>query len=86
MKRLLSTIAIFGASVTMTFGQVPDVMEDVNKVVDNTPDSIAKALMARPKPGTTPRTAARAVSDRQLDHAQRHAGQRQQRPMGMGIF
>ena len=55
MKRLLSTIAIFGASVTMTFGQVPDVMEDVNKVVDNTPDSIAKALMARPKPGTTRR-------------------------------
>nr|WP_253945846.1 rhamnogalacturonan acetylesterase [Xylanibacter rodentium] len=39
----------------MTFGQVPDVMEDVNKVVDNTPDSIAKALMARPKPGTTRR-------------------------------
>lgn len=31
----------------------PQVMEDVNKVVDNTPDSIAKALMARPAPGTT---------------------------------
>ncbi|MCF0243640.1 MAG: rhamnogalacturonan acetylesterase [Bacteroidaceae bacterium] len=28
-------------------------MEDVNKVVDNTPDSIAKALMARPAPGST---------------------------------
>ncbi len=28
-------------------------MEDVNKVVDNTPDSIAKALMSRPAPGST---------------------------------
>ena len=28
-------------------------VEDVNKVVDNTPDSIAKALMSRPAPGTT---------------------------------
>lgn len=28
-------------------------MEDVNNVVDNTPDSIGKALMSRPAPGTT---------------------------------
>lgn len=55
MKRLLSAIAILGTSATMAFGQAPDVMEDVNKVVDNTPDSIAKALMARPAPGTTRR-------------------------------
>lgn len=33
--------------------QTPKAVEDVNKVVDNTPDSIAKALMARPKPGST---------------------------------
>lgn len=39
----------------MSFGQVAEVMEDVNKVVDNTPDSIGKALMARPAPGTTRR-------------------------------
>ena len=31
----------------------PQGVEDVNKVVDNTPDSIAKALMSRPAPGTT---------------------------------
>lgn len=53
MKRLLSAIAILGASTALAFAQKPEVMEDVNKVVDNTPDSIAKALMARPAPGTT---------------------------------
>ncbi len=55
MKRLLSAIAIISTSATLAFGQAPEVMEDVNKVVDNTPDSIAKALMARPRPGTTRR-------------------------------
>ncbi len=35
------------------FDNLPDPIEDVNKVVDNTPDSIAKALSARPKPGST---------------------------------
>ena len=35
------------------FDNLPDPVEDVNKVVDNTPDSIAKALMSRPEPGTT---------------------------------
>lgn len=55
MKRLLSAIAIISTSATLAFGQAPEVMEDVNKVVDNTPDSIAKALMARPQPGTTRR-------------------------------
>ena len=55
MKRLLSAIAILSTSATLAFGQVAEVMEDVNKVVDNTPDSIAKALMARPAPGTTRR-------------------------------
>ncbi len=35
------------------FDNLPDPIEDVNKVVDNTPDSIAKALMSRPAPGTT---------------------------------
>ena len=35
------------------FDNLPDPIEDVNKVVDNTPDSIAKALMSRPKPGTS---------------------------------
>ena len=35
------------------FDNLPDPIEDVNKVVDNTPDSIAKALMSRPKPGSS---------------------------------
>lgn len=35
------------------FDNLPDPIEDVNKVVDNTPDSIAKALMSRPQPGST---------------------------------
>ncbi len=37
------------------FDNLPDPIEDVNKVVDNTPDSIAKALTARPAPGSTRR-------------------------------
>ncbi len=53
MKKLLSTIAILGTSTLAAFAQVPNPVEDVNKVVDNTPDSIAKALMARPAPGSS---------------------------------
>ncbi|NPD91618.1 rhamnogalacturonan acetylesterase [Xylanibacter muris] len=53
MKKLLTTISILGASATFTFGQGLKPVEDVNKVVDNTPDSINKALMARPKPGSS---------------------------------
>lgn len=53
MKRLLSTIAIIATASLSAWAQVPDPVEDVNKVVDNTPDSIAKALMARPKPGSS---------------------------------
>lgn len=53
MKRLLTAIALFGASTAVALAQKPEVLEDVNKVVDNTPDSIAKALMARPAPGST---------------------------------
>ncbi len=41
------------ASGAQGFDNLPDPIEDVNKVVDNTPDSIAKALMSRPKPGST---------------------------------
>lgn len=40
-------------SLAQTFDNLPNPVEDVNKVVDNTPDSIAKALMSRPAPGTT---------------------------------
>ncbi len=35
------------------FDNLPDPVEDVNKVIDNTPDSIAQALMSRPAPGST---------------------------------
>ncbi len=53
MKRLFCTLAILGLSSAMAFCQVPKPVEDVNKVIDNTPDSINKALMSRPAPGTT---------------------------------
>lgn len=56
MKRLQSTLMmlalVLGAGA-QGFDNLPDPIEDVNKVVDNTPDSIAKALMSRPKPGST---------------------------------
>lgn len=56
-NRLLAIIA-FCAGVTLTtsaqdFDNLPNPIEDVNKVIDNTPDSIAKALSARPAPGST---------------------------------
>jgi len=56
MKRLFTAIAMLGLALTagaQGFDNLPDPIEDVNKVVDNTPDSIAKALMSRPKPGST---------------------------------
>jgi len=57
MKRSLTTITLLLACATMgmaqAFDNLPNPIEDVNKVVDNTPDSIAKALMARPAPGST---------------------------------
>ncbi len=39
--------------MAQNFDNLPDPIEDVNKVVDNTPDSIAKALMSRPVPGSS---------------------------------
>ena len=59
MKRsilILSVIICQLSSTTLNaqgFDNLPDPIEDVNKVVDNTPDSIAKALMSRPAPGST---------------------------------
>ena len=57
MKRYLATVIFILVSAALAFAQgfdnLPDPIEDVNKVVDNTPDSIAKALMARPAPGST---------------------------------
>ncbi len=53
MKRLITAIAIVGLMTTTAFAQRPRGVEDVNKVIDNTPDSINKALMSRPAPGTT---------------------------------
>ena len=52
-KQLLSTIVLSVLTLTVAaqdFDNLPDPIEDVNKVVDNTPDSIAKALMSRPAP------------------------------------
>ena len=56
MKRLFTAVTLLAAAMTVQaqdFDNLPDPIEDVNKVVDNTPDSIAKALMSRPKPGST---------------------------------
>ncbi len=56
MKRItlaLSLLCALNASAQTGFDNLPDPIEDVNKVVDNTPDSIAKALMSRPAPGST---------------------------------
>jgi len=56
MNKLLSIMALTGMSLAVSaqgFDNLPDPIEDVNKVVDNTPDSIAKALMSRPAPGST---------------------------------
>ena len=38
---------------TLGFDNLPDPIANVEKVIDNTPDSIAKALSARPAPGST---------------------------------
>ena len=53
MEKLITAFAALLMSAPLAFGQVPNPVEDVNKVVDNTPDSIAKALMSRPAPGAT---------------------------------
>ena len=54
MKRLLSTVtlaAMTALTMAQTFDNLPTPGEE--KVIDNTPDSIAKALMNRPAPGST---------------------------------
>lgn len=51
MKKQLFLLPLLALSLTAQ-AQVPNPIEDVG-VVDNTPDSIAKALMARPKPGSS---------------------------------
>ncbi len=57
MKKILTAATMLTLCLTQAVGQafdnLPDPIVDVNKVVDNTPDSIAKALMSRPKPGST---------------------------------
>ena len=58
MKRLLAVVSLVVMIWTgraQDFDNLPDPIEDVNRVVDNTPDSIAKALMSRPAPGSTRR-------------------------------
>ncbi|MBQ3630393.1 MAG: rhamnogalacturonan acetylesterase [Bacteroidaceae bacterium] len=57
MRRLMTTIAaallMTTATLAQGFDNLPDPIADDNKVIDNTPDSIAKALMSRPAPGST---------------------------------
>ena len=56
MKKLLLLLLTFHfsllASVAQTFDDLPTPVTE-EKVIDNTPDSIAKALMNRPAPGST---------------------------------
>ena len=51
MRRIL--FIFFAAAVFAAQAQVAEAPKDVNGVVDNTPDSIAKALTARPVPGSS---------------------------------
>ena len=51
MKRIL--FLLLASAVLSAQGQVAEAPKDVNGVVDNTPDSIAKALTARPVPGSS---------------------------------
>ncbi len=56
MKKMRITIAVVMAMLSLsTMAQVTDRkgVKDVNGVVDNTPDSIAKAMTARPVPGSS---------------------------------
>ena len=58
MKKMKTMMAIVVAMVSLSAaGQVTDRsgVKDVNGVVDNTPDSIAKAMTARPVPGSSRR-------------------------------
>ena len=48
---MLIMIFVVNTSMGQAFDNLP--IPDENNVVDNTPDSIGKALMSRPKPGTT---------------------------------
>lgn len=56
MKKLLTTMFLLAAHVVVvhaqTFDNLPTPVTE-EKVIDNTPDSIAKALMNRPAPGST---------------------------------
>ena len=51
MRKIL--FVLFAATVFAAQAQVAEAPKDVNGVVDNTPDSIAKALTARPVPGSS---------------------------------
>lgn len=51
MKR--SIISLLVATVLTAQAQVAEAPKDVNGVIDNTPDSIAKAMTARPVPGSS---------------------------------
>ena len=56
MKKMRITMAVVMAVLSLsTMAQVTDRkgVKDVNGVVDNTPDSIAKAMTARPVPGSS---------------------------------
>lgn len=56
MKKMRVTMAVVMAMLSLsTMAQVTDRkgVKDVNGVVDNTPDSIAKAMTARPVPGSS---------------------------------
>ena len=86
MKKLLLLLFTLHFSLLISVGQTFDnlptpVTEE--KVIDNTPDSIAKALMNRPAPGSTRQG---AITDRQLHHAQRYDGKRLQRTVGLGFL
>ena len=58
MERLTTTLLALRAAVIalpQDFDNLPDPTATTEQVIDNTPDSIAKALQARPAPGSTRR-------------------------------
>ena len=53
MTTIAAALLMTTATLAQGFDNLPDPIADDNKVIDNTPDSIAKALMSRPAPGST---------------------------------
>ena len=92
MKRSILILSVIICQLSSThvkaqgFDNLPDPIEDVNKVVDNTPDSIAKALMSRPAPGSTRQGNSPVLFLIGNSTMRNGTLGRQQRPVGLGLL